>query len=198
MARDIKNAQYFKTAATPGGFVADGKPQIVFSGRSNVGKSSVINRLVKRKNLARSGSSPGKTTNVNYYLIDDRAYFVDLPGYGYARAPGFERRRWGALMEEFFTRGERITLGVMLVDMRHSPTADDRTMAEWFKRSGRPFVVVANKSDKLKPAQYDGRLSDIRGVLELESDTRVMPFSAESGNGRDALIGVIGEYVRWG
>jgi GTP-binding protein len=185
-----------KTAADSAGFISDGRPQIVFSGRSNVGKSSVINSLVRRKNLARSSSSPGKTTNVNYFLIDGKVYFVDLPGYGYARAPDHERRRWGSLMESFFARPERITLGIMLVDMRHTPTRDDETMAEWFKRSGRPFAVVANKSDKVKRAQTDERLADIRGTLALGDGARVMEFSAEKGVNRDALTAVIGEYIQ--
>ncbi|MDR2358042.1 MAG: ribosome biogenesis GTP-binding protein YihA/YsxC [Oscillospiraceae bacterium] len=196
MSFDVKDCEFVKTAAHAADFISDGRPQIVFSGRSNVGKSSVINCLVRRKNLARSSSSPGKTANVNYFLVNNKVYFVDLPGYGYARAPDYERRRWGRLIESFFGRRELITLGVMLVDMRHTPTADDRTMAEWFRRSERPFVVVANKSDKVKSALIDERLADIRGTLSLEDGARVMAFSAEKGVNRDALTAVIGEFIR--
>lgn len=116
--------------AAPGGF----------RGRSNVGKSSVINRLLNRKNLARVGAAPGKTTHINYFLIDEKFYLVDLPGYGYAKVSKGERERWGRLMEEWFSDNTLMTLGMMIVDARHKPTADDQTMAEWFQGSGRPFA----------------------------------------------------------
>ena len=121
----------------------------MFAGKSNVGKSSVINRLLNRKNFARVGSQPGKTIHVNYFKIDGRCWFVDLPGYGYAAVAKAERDRWARLMESFFAEPEQISLGVHIVDARHKPTADDVTMSGWFKDSGRPFVVVANKVDKL-------------------------------------------------
>ena len=149
MAINVNRAQFVKSAAKKEDFIRDGKPCVVFAGKSNVGKSSVINRLLNRRNFARVGSQPGKTVHVNYFDIDGRCWFVDLPGYGYAAVSKGERDRWGRLMESFFAESQRISLGVHIVDARHRPTGDDVTMAEWFKSSGRPFVVVANKCDKL-------------------------------------------------
>ena len=169
----------------------DGIPQIVFAGKSNVGKSSVINRLLNRRNFARVGSQPGKTVHVNYFCIDGRAYFVDLPGYGYASVAKTERARWGKLMEDFFADPARITLGVMIVDARHKPTADDETMAAWFHSTGCPMVVVANKCDKLKKSEIEPNLARIRATLLLPDDAVLLPFSAEKGTGREALLGEI-------
>ena len=147
---NLNKAEFLKSAVSPSGFLTADLPCIVFAGKSNVGKSSVINRLLNRRNFARVGSQPGKTVHVNYFCIDRRAYFVDLPGYGYASVAKTERDRWGKLMEDFFADPARITLGVMIVDARHKPTADDETMAAWFHSTGCPMVVVANKCDKLK------------------------------------------------
>ena len=130
---NLNKAEFLKSAVSPSGFLTADLPCIVFAGKSNVGKSSVINRLLNRKNFARVGSQPGKTVHVNYFCIDRRAYFVDLPGYGYASVAKTERDRWGKLMEEFFADPARITLGIMIVDARHKPTADDETMAAWFQ-----------------------------------------------------------------
>jgi GTP-binding protein len=196
MGLNVRDCAFVKSAADSPGFIFDGRPQVIFSGRSNVGKSSVINRLVGRKNFARTGSSPGKTANVNYFLVGGAVYFVDLPGYGYARVSDSERRRWGHLMEQFFERPDVISLGVMLVDMRHRPTADDTVMAKWFAGADRPFVVVANKSDKVKPGEADGRLAAIRDALALDARVRVLPFSAETGANRDGLVAEINARCR--
>ena len=166
-------------------------PSVVFAGKSNVGKSSVINRMLNRKNFARVGASPGKTVHVNYFHIDGRLYFVDLPGYGYAKVSQSERERWGKLMEQFFAERDRITLGVMIVDARHKPTADDLTMAQWFKDSGCRLVIVANKLDKLKKSEIEPNLRLIRETLELPDSVPLIPFSAEKGQGREALMAEI-------
>ena len=192
---NLNNAEFIKSAASSSGFIRDALPNIVFSGKSNVGKSSVINRLLNRKNFARVGQSPGKTIHVNYFLIDKRAYFVDLPGYGYAKVAKSERERWGKLMEEFFAAEGLIELGVMIVDSRHKPTADDITMAQWFKSTGCPLVVVANKCDKLKKSEVEPNLELIRLTLELEQSVPLILFSAEKGIGRDELMAKILEYV---
>ena len=182
---NLHNAEFVLSAASPKDLLADGLPQIAFAGRSNVGKSSVINRLLGRKNFARVGAAPGKTTHVNYFRIDDRFYLVDLPGYGYARVSQGEKERWARLMESYFARPERITLGVLVVDARHRPTADDRQMADWFRGTGRPFVVAANKVDKVKPSARTESLDLIRSVLEAPE---LIAFSAEKGTGRDDLL----------
>ena len=191
MAVNLQNAQFILSAASPRDFISDALPQVAFAGRSNVGKSSVINRLLNRKNLARVGAAPGKTIHVNYFKIDSLFYLVDLPGYGYAKVSKSERDRWGRLMERYFAAPERMTLGVMIVDARHKPTADDCTMAQWFKDTGRPLVVVANKLDKLKKSEIEGNLQRIRATLELDEGVAVLPFSAEKGTGKEELLRVI-------
>ncbi len=191
MAINVNRAQFVKSAAKKEDFIRDGKPCVVFAGKSNVGKSSVINRLLNRRNFARVGSQPGKTVHVNYFDIDGRCWFVDLPGYGYAAVSKGERDRWGRLMESFFAESQRISLGVHIVDARHRPTGDDVTMAEWFKSSGRPFVVVANKCDKLSKSAAAANLELIREALALPEDAKVIAFSAEKGDGRGELFAEI-------
>ena len=162
MAINLQKAEFILSAVAPKFFLRDGLPQVAFSGRSNVGKSSVINRLLNRKNFARVGAAPGKTTQINYFKIDNAFYLVDLPGYGYAKVSKAERDRWGKLMESYFADPELMTLGVMIVDSRHKPTADDCTMARWY-----------------------------RETLELGEGDVVIPFSAEKGTGRQELVSAI-------
>ena len=191
MSVNLHNAQFVLSAVSPRDFLDDGLSQVAFAGRSNVGKSSAINRLLNRKNFARVGAVPGKTVHINYFRIDDAFYLVDLPGYGYAQVSKGERDRWGKLMEDYFARPELLTLGVMIVDARHKPTADDRTMARWFRDTGRPLVVAANKLDKLKKSEVVPNLQLIRDTLELGEGDPVIPFSAEKGTGREELLSAI-------
>ena len=170
-------------------------PKVAFAGKSNVGKSSVINRLLNRKNLARVGAQPGKTIHVNYFKIDDKLYLVDLPGYGYAKVSQAERDRWGKLMEQFFAEPGLFDLGVMIVDARHKPTADDVTMAEYFKNTGCRLVVVANKLDKLKKSEIEPNMALIRETLKLPETVLLIPFSAEKGQGREVLLQQIVELI---
>ena len=188
---NVNRAEFVRSAASHEAFIRDSLPRIVFAGKSNVGKSSVINRLLNRKNFARVGSQPGKTIHVNYFKIDGRCWFVDLPGYGYAAVAKAERDRWARLMESFFAEPEQISLGVLIVDARHKPTADDLTMAEWFKGSGRPFAVAANKVDKLSKTAAAANLEVIRETLSLPEATPLIAFSAEKGEGRAELMGKI-------
>ena len=189
MALNFNKTEFVRAAARQSDFLRDGLPQLAFAGRSNVGKSSVINRIVNRKNLAYVGASPGKTTQINYFRVDGGAYLVDLPGYGYAKVSKAEKERWGRLMESYFQdEGGLITLGVQIVDIRHKPTADDVTMYRWFRDSGCPSVGVANKLDKLTKSQVEPALALIRETLELPEDTLLIPFSAEKGTGREELI----------
>ncbi len=191
MSINVQKAEFILSAASPKDFRRDALPQVAFAGRSNVGKSSVINRLLNRKNFARVGAAPGKTTQINYFKIDNAFYLVDLPGYGYARVSKGERDRWGRLMEGYFADPELMTLGVMIVDARHKPTADDCTMAQWYRGAGCPFLVVANKLDKLKKSEVEGNLQRIRETLALGEEDLVIPFSAEKGTGRDELLRAI-------
>ena len=190
-ALNVNKAEFIKSAASPNQFIRSSTPSVVFAGKSNVGKSSVINRMLNRKNFARVGASPGKTIHVNYFFIDQKIYFVDLPGYGYAKVSQTERDRWGKLMEQFFAAEGLIDLGVMIVDARHKPTADDVTMAEWFKNSGCRLGVVANKLDKLKKSEIEPNMALIRQALDLPEEVLLIPFSAEKGQGRDALMAEI-------
>ena len=191
MPLNFGKAAFSRSAGAPKDFLKDGLPQFAFAGRSNVGKSSVINRLLNRKNFARVGAAPGKTIHINYFKIDRAFYLVDLPGYGYAKVSKSERDRWGKLMEQFFAAEGLIDLGVMIVDARHKPTADDVTMAEWFKNSGCRLVVVANKLDKLKKSEIEPNMALIRQTLDLPEEVLLIPFSAEKGQGRDALMAEI-------
>ena len=184
---NFQKVDFLISAASPKDFPKTRLPEIAFAGKSNVGKSSVINRILQRKNFARVGDKPGKTIHVNYFTVDSACYFVDLPGYGFAKVSQSEKDRWGKLMEDYFAAG-RIDLGVLIVDYRHPPTNNDITMANWFKESGCPFVVVANKMDKLKKSELEPNLKTIREDLELPENCPIIPFSAEKGNGRDELV----------
>ena len=156
-----------------------------------MGKSSVINSLVRRKNFARVGSQPGKTSQINYFLIDSKAYLTDLPGYGYAKVSKAERDRWGKLMENYFSQNGLITLGVMIVDVRHKPTNDDILMANWFKEADCRFIIVANKVDKVKKSAINENAAVIRETLALSDTTPLILYSAVTGTGRGELIAAI-------
>lgn len=188
---NFQKVEFVKSAARSGDFLRDGLPQIAFAGKSNVGKSSVLNCVLQRKNFARVGQKPGKTIHINYFSVDKTAYLVDLPGYGYAQVSESEKERWGKLMESYFACSELITLGVMIVDARHEPTKLDVVMAELFRSTGRPFVVVANKLDKLKPREIEPNMARIRATLQLSEETKLIPFSAEKGTGRGDLVSVL-------
>lgn len=187
---NLHNVEFLISAANPKDFPDNRLPEIAFAGKSNVGKSSVINRILQRKNFARVGEKPGKTIHVNYFIIDKTCYFVDLPGYGYAKVSQKEKDRWGKLMEDYFA-AQRIDLGILIVDSRHPPTNNDITMANWFLDSGCPFVVVANKLDKLKKSEIEPNLQTIRNDLDLPEECPIIPFSAEKGTGRDELLKII-------
>ncbi|MDD3347156.1 ribosome biogenesis GTP-binding protein YihA/YsxC [Oscillibacter sp.] len=194
MNLDFGKAEFIRSAAAPEQFLRDGFPQFAFAGRSNVGKSSVINRLLGRKNMAYVGAAPGKTTQINYFLVSRKAYLVDLPGYGYAKVSRTEKERWGQLMESYFQEERNlITVGVLIVDIRHKPTADDVIMHNWFRETGCPEIVVANKLDKLKKSEVEPALSLIRQTLELDTEETLLPFSAEKGVGREELIRLLDE-----
>lgn len=188
----FQNAQFILSAARPGDFPSDALPQVVFAGRSNVGKSSVINCLLGRKNLARVGSSPGKTAHVNYFMVDGLMYFVDLPGYGFARVSRQEKERWRTLVGAYFANPSRVALGILVVDARHRPTEDDRMMADWFRETGRPFAVAANKVDKLSASQLPSALNLIAETLDLDKSL-LLPFSARTGKSREVLLARIAE-----
>ena len=166
-------------------------PEIVFAGRSNVGKSSMLNRLFNRKNLARVSSVPGKTITIKFFKVED-VRIVDLPGYGYAKVAKGEKRRWAEMMEGYFQSPRNIKLVVQLVDMRHKPSEDDYIMMRFLQDAGLPFIVAATKSDKLNKTQYNERKNALREELaEFGEDLVILPFSSEKGEGTDELKGYI-------
>ena len=162
-------------------------PEIVFAGRSNVGKSSMLNRIFNRKNLARVSSMPGKTITINFFKVED-VRIVDLPGYGYAKVAKGEKRRWAEMMEGYFQSPRNIKLVVQLVDMRHKPSEDDYIMMRFLQDAGLPFIVAATKSDKLNKTQYKERVEGLKNELaEFGDELVIIPFSSEKGEGTDAL-----------
>lgn len=182
--------EYEKSFGTSAQLPAADKSEIAFSGRSNVGKSSLINKLFNRKNLARVSSVPGKTTTVNFFKSDD-VRFVDLPGYGFAKRSESERIRWADLMEGYFNSSRPISLVVQLVDMRHPATADDRDMLAFLENTGYKYVVVLTKCDKLNKTERRERSEKIKDELSAYSPIEIIEFSAQTGEGIDKLKGVI-------
>ena len=192
---NLQRVEFVKSAAQAGAFLHDGLPQIAFAGKSNVGKSSVLNCVLQRKNFARVGQKPGKTVHINYFRVDGKGHFVDLPGCGYAQVTESEKERWGKLMESYFQSAGLIHLGVQIVDARHKPTADDVTMHDYFVQTGCPVVIVANKLDKLKAREIEPNLAKIRETLSLRDDEIIIPFSAEKGAGKEQLIKAILDHL---
>lgn len=169
-------------------------PEIALVGRSNVGKSSLINCLVNRKNLARTSSTPGKTATINFYEIANRYRLVDLPGYGYAKVSKNEREMWGGMIENYLSRRENLVQVIQLVDARHKPSADDKMMFDWIKSYNYEPLVIATKLDKIKKSQQEANLSAIYDELNLNDDSVLIPFSAETREGREQVLELI-EYI---
>ena len=169
-------------------------PEIVFAGRSNVGKSSLLNKLFNRKNLARVSSVPGKTITINFYNVDN-VKFVDLPGYGYAKISKKERDRFGELMETFFNSGRDIRLAVQLIDMRHKPTEDDYNMMEFLKAMDIPFIIVMTKADKLKVKEFKSRMELSKEELKIAGDIPVIAYSSQTGLGLEDVKKYIVNYL---
>ena len=170
----------------------DTLPEIVFSGRSNVGKSTLINTLLRRKNLARTSATPGKTATINFYKLDTMR-FVDLPGYGYAKVAKDEKRKWGELIEGYFAEERDLRLVIQLCDMRHDPTADDRQMIEFMAENGLPFLVVLTKADKLNKTERAASLAAYEAIFAEFEGLTVIPYSSVTGEGREDLLAIIRE-----
>ena len=184
---NFQNVEFLISAAAPKDFPKNRLPQIALAGRSNVGKSSLINALARRRALAKVSATPGKTRSVNYYRVSPYDFcLVDLPGYGFAKVSQQEKERWGRLMEDYFASA-RIDLGVLIVDYRHPPTNNDITMARWFLDSGCPFVVLANKKDKLKKSEMAARQAEFEQICAPYGCRKVILTSAENGQGMEEL-----------
>lgn len=192
----IKKADIEAVAVSPAQYPTQGYPEIALAGRSNVGKSSLINTLVNRRALARTSSTPGKTRTINFFNINDAIYFVDLPGYGYAKVSKDEKAKWGDMIEEYLHNREELKLVIMLIDIRHEPTKDDVIMFKWMKASGRKMVVVATKADKLTRNQLNKSISVIKKVLPMNEEDIFIPFSSQSKLGRDELWDIIETHTK--
>lgn len=167
------------------------KPEIAFAGKSNVGKSSLINALMNRKSYARISATPGKTQTINYYSINDEMYLVDLPGYGYAKASHSEIEKWGKIIEDYLTKRESLKAIIMLVDIRHEPGANDLMMYDWLKHYNHKIIIVATKSDKLKRSQLQKHVAMLKKGFNLQKEDIILPFSSETKSGRDELWKII-------
>jgi len=175
----IKNPKFEISAVKPAQYPKQGKPEIVLVGKSNVGKSSFINTMINRKNLARTSSEPGKTRQINFYNMDDSFYFVDLPGYGYSKMSKLEQEQVGKFIEEYLFHRQEIALVIFLVDIRHEPTSNDRLMYDYVIRSKLPFIVLANKADKIAPTKVNDYVLGIQKDLNPIGDNIFLPFSSE-------------------
>ena len=169
--------------------------EIAFAGKSNVGKSSLINGLLNRKALARTSSQPGKTQTINFYYINDSFYFVDLPGYGYAKVSVSEREKWGKMIERYLHTSKQLVLVFLLVDIRHEPSANDKMMYDWMVYQGFTPIIIATKLDKIKRSQIQKNVKAIREGLKVKPGTVIIPFSSETKQGRDELWEVIDSFV---
>lgn len=181
----VNSADIVISAASKKQYPKEPIPEIALAGRSNVGKSSFINRMIKRKNLARTSSKPGKTQTLNFYIINEKFHFVDVPGYGYAKVSKKERAKWGEMMEEYFAEREQVRATALIIDIRHKPTEDDQLMYNYLKHFELPVMVIATKLDKIKKGQRKKQLKMIHDVLEMEEEDALIPFSAETGEGKD-------------
>lgn len=185
----INNAEFVRSAADKSGFPNNSDKRVVFAGRSNVGKSSTLNSIFQKKNFARVSAQPGKTVFVNLFLVEKKYWFVDLPGYGYAKTSKAERERFSVLIEEFFSADlDKIARFYLIVDARHKPTEQDINMIGWVRTYALPLTVIANKTDKLKPREIEENLALIRSTLGLTERDTLLPFSAEKHTGREQVV----------
>ncbi|HEX3030274.1 MAG TPA: ribosome biogenesis GTP-binding protein YihA/YsxC [Clostridia bacterium] len=193
---NLNNAKYELTAVRPDQYPKSEVPEIAFAGRSNVGKSSFINALLNRKNLARVGATPGKTRELNFYNIDNTIYFVDLPGYGYAGVSKEQKSSWGRMIETYLTTRPQLALIMLLVDIRHKPSNDDILMYGWIKNFNLPHIIAATKADKISRSEMFKKIKDIRETLGLEENEKVVPFSSEKKTGKDEIWQLIEEALQ--
>ncbi|WHH60250.1 ribosome biogenesis GTP-binding protein YihA/YsxC [Petroclostridium sp. X23] len=192
---NVNNVSITISAVSPAQYPGDGKSEIAFVGRSNVGKSSLINKLVNRKSLARISSKPGKTSTINFYNVEDKIYFVDLPGYGYAKVSKVEKQKWAKMIEEYLSTRNELVQVILLVDSRHAPTEDDKIMLNWIKEFGYNAVIAATKWDKLSNKEKQENLENIKKELQLTEQDTIVAFSAQTGQGKEELWEVIDSLV---
>ncbi|WP_066194469.1 MULTISPECIES: ribosome biogenesis GTP-binding protein YihA/YsxC [Gracilibacillus] len=192
----VNKAEIVISAVSEKQYPQDQWPEIALAGRSNVGKSSFINKMIQRKNLARTSGKPGKTQTLNFYNINDAFYFVDVPGYGYAKVSKKERAKWGEMMEEYFALRQTLRLTVLIVDIRHQPTKDDVMMYEFLKYYQLPVLVIATKLDKIPKNKKASHLKRVINTLEMEAEDTVIPFSAETSEGKEDVWNYLKQYLQ--
>ncbi len=192
----VNNPKFEVSAVSPKQYPKNDLPQIVLVGKSNVGKSSFINTMINRKALARTSSEPGKTRQINFYNIDEAFYFVDLPGYGYSKMSKQEQEKVGSFIEQYLVKSENIALVVFLIDIRHNPTENDRLMYDYIIRSGLPFIILANKADKIAPTKVEATVKDLQKQINPIGDAKMLPFSAEKKIYTEDVWKVIDEYIK--
>jgi len=183
----VNNVELEAVGTAPEHYPEASVPEFAFIGRSNVGKSSLINTMMNRKALARTSGTPGKTRTINFYNVEKKLYFVDLPGYGYARASKSESEKWGKMIETYLKTRETLCRILLLIDIRHEPSANDKLMFDWLRYYDKPFIIIATKADKLKRSQVQKHVAMLRRTLELDKETAIIPFSSETKSGRDEL-----------
>ncbi|NOU73396.1 YihA family ribosome biogenesis GTP-binding protein [Paenibacillus sp. LMG 31458] len=194
----VNQAEFIISAVGPSQYPEDALPEIALAGRSNVGKSSLINCLISRKNLARTSSQPGKTQTLNYYKINQDLYFVDLPGYGYAKVSKTKREQWGKFIESYLMNRETLRLVMQLVDLRHPPSKDDQAMYEWLRHNDVPVIVVATKADKIPKSRWPKHIKIVRETLGMDKGVQPLMFSSELGLGKDELWGILEQAIAYG
>ena len=187
----INKAEIAAVAVAPSGYPEIGYPEVALAGRSNVGKSSLINRLLNRRGLARTSCTPGKTRTINFYNVNDDIHIVDLPGYGYAKVSKGEKEKWGGIIETYLNNREVLKLMIQLVDIRHEPTANDKLMYDWIKATDLPSVVVATKSDKISRNAQFKNISIVKKALNVRPEDKFVLFSSETGQGKEELWDII-------
>jgi GTP-binding protein len=188
----ITSAEFVKSAFQPSDWPRDGRPEISFLGRSNVGKSSLLNSLLQRRSLARTSNTPGRTQSLNYFLVNDSLYFVDLPGYGFAKVSKSMRSDWGKMAEEYLAERNELVLSIQLVDSRHKPTALDLQLHEWLVHHEKPHIIVATKSDKLSANELTKQMRRIQTEM---TGSKVISYSSQTGKGRDSVWSEIASAV---
>ena len=193
---NVKNPKFEISAVSPKQYPKNDLPQIVLVGKSNVGKSSFINTMINRKSLARTSSEPGKTRQINFYNIDETFYFVDLPGYGYSKMSKQEQDKVGSFIEQYLVKSKNIALVIFLIDIRHNPTENDRLMYDYIIRSGLPFIILANKADKIAPTKVEETVKDLQKQINPIGDSTMLPFSAEKKIYTEDVWKIIDEYIK--
>ncbi|MDL4841697.1 ribosome biogenesis GTP-binding protein YihA/YsxC [Aquibacillus rhizosphaerae] len=191
----VTKAEIVISAVSKKQYPSDLIPEIALAGRSNVGKSSFINKMINRKSLARTSSKPGKTQTLNFYKINDVFHFVDVPGYGYAKVSKTEREAWGKMLEEYFVERDNLSAAALVVDLRHKPTADDITMYNFLKHYELPIIVIATKLDKIAKNKRESHVQQTRKTLGLAPEDIVVPFSSETGEGKDKAWKAIEQFI---